>query len=147
MPVWTHEQWCKRRVHQDPAKRLSDTYNLHRLANGALNTDCVGKWFAARLSDGTGDGVLYDSKLECIVHQKGSEHHYVYVKIAPKSMNVCEADVMLATHRRMYSHGVRMVDPDHRKGGLEMIKRINAEDQLAALRGIAQNLRMPWEAN
>lgn len=147
MPTFTHEPWCKRRVHQDPARRFSDQYNLHRLANGAANLDCVGKWFAVRLSDGKGDGVLYDSKLDCVVHQKGSEHHYVYTRIGPQSMNPCEADVMLRTHRRMYDRGMRMVDPDHRAGGLELIKRSSIEDQLAAMRGIAKNLRMPWEAN
>jgi hypothetical protein len=141
----THAQWCQRKWkrHSDAARRLADTYNLHRTA---LGLDSVGKWFAAALADGTGDGVLYDSKSDCVLHQKHNESNYTYVKIVPTGMNACEAHVMLATARRLYDHGMRMVDPDHRRGGLDLIKRITVEDQLAAMRGVVRNLRLPWVA-
>lgn len=142
----THEAWCrdKGKVHSDAAKRLSDTYNLHRIA---LGLDAVGKWFAASLTEGRSDDTLYDSKLACVRHQKHNEKYYTFVKMVPSGMNECEAEVMLNTARKLYDNGMRMADPDHKHGGYDLITRLTAEDQLAAMRGIASNLRMPWEAN
>ena len=65
-----HDRTCpkKGRGHDDAAKRIYDTYHLHRTADqfGAL-----GKWFAAALNDGTTDGQIYDSRKDAILHQ----HH------------------------------------------------------------------------
>jgi hypothetical protein len=142
----THAAWCraKDRAHSDAAKRLADTYNLHRMA---LGHDAIGKWFAVALADGTGDGVVYDSKYDCVRHQNHNEQYYTFIKINPPSMSQCEADVMLRTARQLYDKGLRMSDPDHKHGGPDLITRLTVEDQLAvANRGVAQNLIMPWEA-
>jgi len=140
-----HTPWCKMNNgrHSDAAKRLNDTYNLHRLA---LGDDAIGKWFAAALSDGDGDGVLYDHKIDCVRHQRHNETYYTYIKIVPPSMKICEAEVMLVTARRLYDKGMRMADPDHKHGGPDLITRLTAEDQLAQMRGRVTNLIMPWEA-
>jgi hypothetical protein len=140
-----HEQWCRKKTtdHSDAAKRLCDTYNLHRIAIG---DDAIGKWFAAALSDGDSDQVLYNSKVECVRHQRHNEQYYTYIKIIPPSMKVCEAEVMLTTARQLYDNGMRMTDPDHKHGGLDLITRLTAEDQLAQMRGVVTNLKMPWEA-
>lgn len=135
------------RPHSDAAKRLRDTYSLHQIASDTAGRDAVGKWFASALEDGSSDGTLYDSKKECIRHQKHNEQRYTYIRIVPHTMNVCEAEVMLATARRLYASGLRMIDPDDRHGGKELIRRLTIEDQLAQMRGAVQNLRMPWEAN
>lgn len=129
--------------HSDAAKRLSDTYRLHRIA---LGFDANRKWFAVSLADGRGDNVLYDTKLECVTHQHHNESNYAFIRIMAPDMNVCEAEVMLATVRRLTDAGFRMADPDHRSGGMEPIKRLTMEDQIAAMRGRATNLIMPWEA-
>lgn len=134
----------KGKAHSDAAKRLADTYNLHRIA---LGLDAVGKWFAASLAEGRSDDVLYDSKLDCVVHQKHNEKYYTFIKIVPAGMKTCEAEVMLKTARTMYDKGMRMTDPDHKHGGPDLITRLNAEDQLALMRGVARNVKMPWEAN
>lgn len=141
-----HEPWCqsKGQSHSDAAKRLSDTYNLHRVA---LGLDAIGKWFAAALNDGGGDNTLYDSKYECVRHQHHNEQYYTYIKINPSTMKVCEAEVMLKTARRLYDNGMRMTDPDHKHGGPDLIKRLTVSDQLAQMRGAVTNLKMPWEAN
>jgi hypothetical protein len=60
-------------------------------------------------------------------------------------MALCEAEVYLETNRRLYSRGMRMTDPDHKHGGMDLITRLNVEDQLAMMRGVVQNLKMPWE--
>jgi hypothetical protein len=141
----THEAWCQQKAfnHSDAAKRVSDTYNLHRIA---LGYDAIGKWFGSALNDGRSDDTLYDSKRDCVVHQHHNEMYYTYTKIGPQSMNPCEAEVMLKTARSLYDKGLRLADPDHARGGLDVIKRLTVEDQLAQARGINTNLRMPWEA-
>ena len=138
-----HEVWCKVATHSDAAKRTSDTYNLHRIA---LGLDAVGKWFAVSLAEGRGDDVLYDSKLDCVTHQKHNERYYTFIKIVPSGMKVCESEVMLTTARRLYDKGMRMTDPDHKHGGPDLIKRLTVEDQLSMMRGIVTGLKMPWEA-
>jgi hypothetical protein len=139
-----HKPWCPMKAfgHTDAAKRVHDTYNLHRLAIG---NDAIGKWFASALDDGRSDNVLYDSKLDCILHQHHNERYYTFIKIVPPSMNICEAEVMLKTARQLYDNGMRMADPDHPKGGREVIKRVSIEDQLAQSKGHSINLRMPDE--
>lgn len=139
-----HESWCPwgrfGTGHTDAAKRLSDTYNLHRIGAGI---NAVGKWFAASLAEGRSDDVLYDSKLSCVRHQKHNEKLYTFIKIVPTGMKPCEAEVMLETARRMYDAGMRMTDPDHKHGGLDLITRLTVEDQLNMMRGIATGLKMP----
>lgn len=143
--TWIHAAWCPTKMfgHTDAAKRLSDTYNLHRIGRGL---DAVGKWFAASLAEGRSDDVLYDSKLAAVRGQHHNETYYVFIKIAPCDMKVCEAEVMLRTHRQLYDKGMRIVDPDHKHGGPDLIKRITAEDQLNAMGGRVTGLIMPWEA-
>jgi len=139
-----HESWCQHKgTHSDAAQRLYDTYNLHRVAIG---DDAIGKWFAATLSDGTSDNILYDTKRDCVTHQHHNEQYYTFIKIVPPSMRICEAEVMLEVARRMYDNGLRLTDPDHKQGGLDLIKRLSIEDQLAQVRGKSTNLIMPWEA-
>lgn len=137
-----HEHWCKRLSHSDAAKRFADNYNLHRVANPYGS---IGKWIAIALQDGNSDQELYDSKLDAVRHQHHNEQRYAFVKIGPYSMALCEAAVILETNRRAYSRGFRMTDPDHKHGGMDLITRLTAEDQLAQMRGAVQNLIMPWE--
>jgi len=140
-----HEPWCRQNAfgHTDAAKRLSDSYNLHRVV---LGYDAIGKWISAALADGRGDDTLYDSKQHAVSHQHHNEQYYTFVKIGPSSMNACEAEVMLKTARSLYDKGLRLADPDHARGGLDVIKRLSVEDQLAQSNGRNTNLLMPWEA-
>lgn len=141
-----HEPYCQMAMmgHSDAARRVYDTYNLHRIG---LGDGAIGKWFAAALIDGRSDDVLYDSKRDCVMHQGHNEEYYTFIKIVPPSMKVCDAEVMLRTARTLYEKGIRIADPDHKRGGLEVIKRASIEDQLSVARGFATNLIMPWEAN
>lgn len=144
-----HEPWCRQKAihHSDAAKRLSDTYNLHRTASGLLNFDVLKKWFAVALNDGTSDNVLYDSKQECVIHQHHNEHYYAYISIGPATMNACEAEVFMKTARNLYDKGLRMADPDSRHGGRDVIMRTSVEDQLNLSRGRVSNLILPFERN
>jgi len=141
-----HQPWCRQKLfaHSDAAKRLSDVYLLHRVADPHGS---IGQWFAAALADGRSDNQLYSSKRECVRHQHHNESYYTFIKIVPSSMNPCEAEVMLSVARRLYDNGMRMADPDDRHGGLDLIKRISIEDQLPLMKGIVTNVRMPREAD
>lgn len=140
-----HQSWCLQKAfgHTDAAKRLADTYNLHRVA---LGLDAVGKWIAVSLAEGRSDNVLYDSKLDCVKRQHHNESYYAFIKVGPSGMDECEAEVMLRTNRTLYENGMRMADPDHAHGGPDVIKRLTVEDQLAQALGVNTGLIMPWEA-
>lgn len=125
--------------HSDAAKRLSDQYKLHRIALGA---EAIGKWFAVRLTDGTGDGNVYPDKRTCMRHQRGREVYFAFVCIVPTDMGVCDADTFIKTARVMYDAGIRMTDPDDAAGGRAPIMRATREDQGSLTRSIARRGRI-----
>lgn len=143
MNDYRHEVWCQHlNDSHEAARRISDEYNLHRIAGGY---DSIGKWIAAALEDGRSDHVLYDSKYDAVRHQHHNERYYTFIKIGPNSMNPCEAEVMLKMGRQMMERGVQTADREHHAGGMSVIKRLMVEDQLNMLRGVVSNVRMPWE--
>ncbi len=88
-------------IYSDAAKRVSDTVNLHLLADREGN---FGKWLAFRLSDGGTDGVLYDDVEVAADHQL----HYrqcMYIAIAAGGMTPREASGMLTYFRMVYDAG------------------------------------------
>lgn len=120
--------------HSDAAKRVADTYSLHRIADPY---GCIGSWIACALLDGESDNVLYDTKADAIKHQHHNENFYTYIQIVPSSFTACEAEVMIKVARMAYDAGMRITD------GLskyDLIKRLGWEDQTALSQGIAQNL-------
>lgn len=135
-------------VISDEAKRVSDHYNLHRIADPHGS---IGKWFAVKLHDGESDRVLYDSKSDAVTHQHHNENYYAFIQVGPWPMTPTDAESFLATHRRMYDAGLRMADRDAASGGRDVIKRVSAEDQYNQLRSMfigdrkPSNIIMPWE--
>lgn len=117
---------------EDAAKRIADQYALHRLSGA----DAIGRWFAARLSDGVSNGTLYDTKTDAVRGQLGQEKHYAYVQITPAHMSPRDAQTYLNVQRRMYDGGIYLADRDHKAGGMDMIKRVSAEDQYNQLRAL-----------
>ena len=109
--------------HTDAARRLSDTVAMHLVAT---NGGARGMWVAAKLSDGSGDNVLYDTKRDAVRHQHGREDEHVFVNIPPPGMNLCEAESWLHTHRLLAEAGWRLADPDRPDGGLTPIHQIEA---------------------
>lgn len=136
-----HSMQCRQRAfdHSDAAKRASDQYNLHRMADPYGS---IGKWIAIALADGDTDGVLYDSKSECIRHQHHNEMFYAYSRIIPANFTPCDAEIFLRMHRMMYDKGIRLTDPDSHSGGKEVIKRSTREDQSSLMRSIASGGRI-----
>jgi hypothetical protein len=93
----------------DDARRLADAVNLHITAIGV---DAYGKWVAAKLSDGTPDPDLYDTKTDAVRHQL-DETMCVYVCITPPHMTYKEATALLRFTRALYDGGYRMPHPEH----------------------------------
>lgn len=135
-----HTHYCRTSIHSDPAKRLYDTYSLHRIADPIGN---LGKWFAIAISDGTTDNVIYDSRIDAIRGQRNYEYFYTYIQIVPSSMNICDAEIFLSGVRKTYDARKNLIDKDHPKGGLEIIPRLTVEDQRAQMQGIKSNLINP----
>lgn len=123
--------------HSDAAKRIADAYNLHRIAGAGLGLSQVGKVFAARLSDGTSDGVLYDDIRDAIRHQKHNARWYCYLRIQRDAMTVCNAASFLKFHREADKAGLNFVGRhDEPQSAMEIIPRLTVEDhqrQRAAL--------------
>lgn len=135
--VVRHERGCPwaGKGHSDAARRVRDTYGLHRTA-GLDNS--LGRWFAAALADGETDGNLYSSKAEAIAHQHHNESYYTYIQVTMANMNLCSAEVMIDLARRLYDKGLRMSDPGVAKR--DVITRMNFEDMTAYLRGKPTNV-------
>lgn len=122
-----------RQIYSDAARRVSDTYTLHRLADVHGN---VGRWFAVSLADGRSDDVLYDSRRTCIRHQKGDELNFAYIQIIPRDMTVREAEAFLTGERKAAAAGIRTIDPDLPGGGPVVIPRLTKEDQRSQIRAL-----------
>lgn len=131
--------------HTDAAKRLRDTYALHRVADPIGN---LGKWFAVNLGTAENDGVLYDSRLDAVMHQHHNERFYAFVQIVPSTMTYCDAEYFLSAHRKMREKGITMPARDEHGGGRGLIPRVTAEDQIGQMRalirgGMPPNLHLP----
>lgn len=119
-------------AHTDAAKRVSDAVNLHY---AAIGWDVTRYWIAVKLADGTGGNQLYDSKRDAVRHQP-DEFLCAYIKLQPGMMPVCDAEIILKTHRLAYNNGYRMADPDSRSGGRDIIPRVAYEHNVKIIRGL-----------
>lgn len=126
--------------HSDGAKRVSDTYRLHRLADPIGS---IGHWFAVSLANGDSDRTLYDSRRDAVTHQHHNEEFYCYIQIVPSDMNHCQAESFLMTNRKMADAGIRLTDRDHHSGGRVMIPRLTVEDQQSLMRSVLSGGRLP----
>lgn len=140
-----HQHYCRlARVfdleHTDAAKRIADTYMMHRMADPIGN---IGKWFAVAIADGTTDNTLYDTRLDAITHQHHNEFYYAYVQVVPSQMTICDAEIFLSGIRKTYEARKNLIDRDHPQGGLEIIPRLAIEDQRSQNAGRPTNLVFP----
>ena len=118
--------------HSDAAKRVSDTVQMHF---NLLGFDGARHWIACRLEDGRGGETLYDNKRDAIRHQI-DEYKCMYICLTGAPMSVCEAEILLATHRKAYEAGFRMADPDTAAGMRDLIPRVALEHQLSTIKAL-----------
>lgn len=129
--------------HSDAAKRIADAYMLHRTAGAGLGLDHVGKVLAARLDDGSSDGVLYDSKRDAARHQHHNEKYFAYLRIGREGMSVCDAASLLKIHRDAFAAGLDFTDPDDGMFGAELIPRLTTEDHQQMTAALAAGTWIP----
>lgn len=122
--------------HSDAAKRLSDTYNLHKAAGAPL-----GWIFSVSLADGSGGDELFPAKAAAVSYFWPYEDWRCYLKLGPASMSVCEAESVMEWQRQVSQ--LRTHDRDDSRGGLDVIPRLNQEDQARQLAAIRGELNMP----
>jgi hypothetical protein len=122
--------------HSDAAKRISDATMLHSIATG---WDINKYWAAYKLEDGRSpdSNTLYDSKRDAVRHQL-DEFLCVYIKLRYGGINVCEAEAFLKYNRQAYLRGFRLPDPDHRRGGPDLIPRIGSDKMANQIRALTR---------
>jgi hypothetical protein len=139
---YRHEVWCQHKADNhggsmDVSKLIAGEYMMHRVAG----VETMGKFLAFDLQDGSSDHTLYDTYRDAVRHQHHNENRRLYIRMMAPSMSPCEAYVMLKTARGAHDNGLRLADPDHRRGGRSIIHRVSIEDALAASNGMPTNLR------
>lgn len=95
------------------------------------------RWVAIRLQDGGSDHVLYDERIDAVEHQL-HEQLCAYVRIPPTGLKVCGAEAFLTFHRKAYAGGMRLVDPEHKQGGRQVIPRLTNQDQARQLHALGR---------
>lgn len=114
--------------HSDAAKRLSETYSLHRVAGTRQG------WIAVRYSDGSGGLTVYDTRAQAVADRWPWEDEYLYVLLQQSSMSVCAADSLLRYKRIMAE--MEKPDRDARSGGPEVIPALASEDAEAQISAV-----------
>lgn len=118
------EKADRARTFSDEAKRAADIINGHLVSQ----PDAVRKWVAIRLSDGSSDNVLYDTKAHAVRYQL-DEYQCLYVCIPPTGTSPEQMSAMIDLHRALYDKGARMVDPDDEQtGGPQYVPPVQLED-------------------
>lgn len=90
----------------DAAKRFADTIALHQTV---LSRDelIAKRYIAVALSDGSTDGVVYDTRNDAMRHQKGHPALYLYFQIPFERLSVHACDSLLWYVRGVYDAGYR----------------------------------------
>lgn len=120
----------------DSAKRLSNYINnvcVFQPLDVVLNS-----WIAVRLSDGSTDGVLYDSRRDAVRHQPYEKQcAYLSLRAAPGGMDIQGAYAILKIHRDAYNnpnYNISFIDPEHPTGGTDLTMPIAMEDVKSTIR-------------
>jgi len=114
-------------VVDDAAKRAYDVVQS-TVAHNDWDTLTHYPYLAIRLSDGGSDGKLYATKAEAVRHQLHENLcAYYSFRNAPTGFSALpmkgwrEAAIFLAFNRAAYDAGFRLVDPDDRQGGPDLV--------------------------
>jgi hypothetical protein len=95
----------------DAAKRMADTIN--GLLTFSNPFEIRNKWMAFALSDGRSDGVLYDTRAECIDHQLDERFYtYICMKNLMMGAKALDCQLYLEFSRQAYDAGMRLHEPN-----------------------------------
>lgn len=124
--ISVHETGCKygREFyggHSEAARRLSDSYNLHKTAGRRRG------WIAVRFEDGRTDDEVYPTRSQAVAYQHHNEREYAFIELVAPSMTVCEAASVL----RFQAHAYKLAHPDVSDGddALIVIPRLTIADR------------------
>lgn len=91
------------------ARRAYDHLRFLRTAHGS---DCNGRWVAIKLSDGSCDQRLYDTKAGAVRFQL-HETQCAYLCMPPDlEFSLKEIDLYLVVNENLYDAGLCLSDPD-----------------------------------
>lgn len=122
----------------DAAKRISATVNAQAVAQPF--EVLVRSWMAFKLSDGTSDGVLYDSRADAIAHQSDERTClYLCLREAPGGMLPMQARALIRFHRMVYDAGGRVTHPSDR----QLIMPLANEDLMSQYRRLLRTSGHP----
>ena len=117
--------------YSDAAKRASD--NINAYISFTPWDELKTKWMAIRLSDGSYDGTIYDSKRDAVRHQIDEFLcAYVCFRNLPGGSSPREMEIFLKFNRDAYDAGFRMPDPDDVCGGREVLMTSAQHDYYSA---------------
>jgi hypothetical protein len=95
----------------DAAKRISDAVNM---ALVATKFECVNKWLACTLEDGSCDHTIYDTRTAAIYTVMPYEDLYLFIQIPMEGMTERAALSYLRTCRKIAkTPGIKLTDPEH----------------------------------
>lgn len=116
--------------HSDSAKRFADAYNLHKAVGLRQG------WIAARYSDGSSNGTVYDSREDAVRDCFPWDDQFFYAALRAPSMTVCQAESLLRYKRVMSDMDRAHTDRDAPHGGMEVIGRLTVEDNEAQIAAV-----------
>lgn len=138
--ITVHDQGCRHARednggHSDAAKRLSDTYNLHKtlgMRSGVI---------AISLNDGSSDDTVYPDRQTAIDHQRHNENWFGYIELIEPSMSVCQAAAVMRWQR--ITSRMNTARKGETDGGLIVIPRLTIEGREAQLHAIHTGRGLP----
>ena len=104
-------------TYSDESRRLTDAHNLALAVHGK---SAIGRFIACRMSDGSSDGTLYDTRTDAVRHQL-HEQQCAYVCVQDAPMSYREGSGYLNYVRAVYDAGFRMPDPANGGGEIEPV--------------------------
>lgn len=116
---------------EDAGRRMADTINGRITFYGPW--ELRSKWMAFRLTDGSSDNNLYDTKLDAVRHVT-NELYYCYFTFARAMGGVNPRDMQIflnMSRAAADSPHVRLADPDHKTGGLDAFTSVDMHDQIS----------------
>lgn len=126
--------------HSDEAKRLSDEYRLHRLADPFGS---IGKFFAAAIQDCRSNHTLYDTWDDAVDHHMSPDPAYfMYVQIVPADMPVCQAETFLKIQRIYFEKGINR--PQDKRKPIPRLLREDMSSQMRTIMHGSQPSNLVW---
>lgn len=113
----------------DAGRRAADAINAYRAHRNW--DELQRKWLAVKMSDGTTDGTLYDTRKDAVKFQRDERFcFYFSFQNAYGGVSARDMALLILFNRKAYKAGMRLTDPEHMHGGRELIMTTARRDQM-----------------